>query len=202
MMEKLEIFRASAYEHLQRLIKKYNKKNRSVYLRDYEIVMNVLHDFGEDYSHATVIEKQAAKVLNLILEMQATNETGVAAKAYVGDAETLETILNKELVVNIDLLEKVKKGIPIEVTTSILLEEERKPLRREMQLKLISAQIDSLGYDDPLSLPDRAKSRLREKCISLDIGLFQGSSFDHAWKEGIKLKLFRMKNSDKFSKGR
>ncbi len=199
-MEKLEIFRAAAYEHLQKVIEKYDKNNQSIYIRDYQVVLNVLQDFGDEYSHATVLEKQAATVLDLILKIQAVNETGDGATVYAGEANTLEAILHKELVESIHTLEQLKKGMLTDMAKSIFFDNKPMVGRREMQLKVILEKITLLGYENSLSLPDGAKSRLKQSCISLNVKLFTESSFNHAWKEGVKRNLFRMENSEKFSK--
>jgi hypothetical protein len=69
--------------------------------------------------------------------------------------------------------------------------------RRELQHEVILAIIASLNYD-PFKIPDGGKSKIKGACLTRT-RIFTLSGFDHAWKEGLSKKLFKLENSEKYS---
>lgn len=69
--------------------------------------------------------------------------------------------------------------------------------KRDLQHQLILAVTNAFGYD-PLKIPTGGKSAIREVCLKR-VKIFTESAFDHAWKDGTSLGLFRLEESDKFS---
>ncbi len=69
--------------------------------------------------------------------------------------------------------------------------------KRDQQHQVILAVIDALGYE-PLKIPTGGKSKVRDICL-MRVKVFTESAFDHAWKDGTNLGLFRLLESEKFS---
>lgn len=70
--------------------------------------------------------------------------------------------------------------------------------RREFQHEIISAIIVALNYP-PLSIPDGGKAKIKNICLTRP-RIFTPSSFDHAWKDGLANKFYRMANHSKFTR--
>ena len=70
--------------------------------------------------------------------------------------------------------------------------------RREQQLEIILAVITALNFE-PLQIPDGGKAKIKVICLTRP-KFFTDAAFDHAWKEGVAKGLFKLENSDKYSK--
>jgi len=193
-MNKLEPARATAYEHLQAFIDDGACKN--IFNRDYHIVYNLLDKAGEQYSKSTAIQKQAAGILKVILDIEATNETSESSEIF--DGEKLSLILDKKLNHELNNLKRVIRGdLPTEFVIHKLNPNSKKIDRQiEAILKVISKE-----SFNPQALPYGSKAKIKAECLD-DSSLFTLHSFDHAWKEGSKRDLFKMANSEDYSKGR
>jgi len=75
--------------------------------------------------------------------------------------------------------------------------EDLKLSRREQQLEIILAVIYALNYQ-PLQIPTTGKTRIKAICLKLPRS-FTPDGFDHAWKKGLSVGLFKLLDSDKFS---
>ena len=72
------------------------------------------------------------------------------------------------------------------------------PSRRDQQLQIMLVVITALDFD-ALQIPDGGKSKIKKVCLTQP-RIFTHDSFDHAWKAGLKKNIFKLKNSDKYTK--
>jgi len=76
--------------------------------------------------------------------------------------------------------------------------EKNEPGRRQQQLDAIVEVIEKLGYE-PMAVPDSGKAKIKSIVLSQP-KLFTDRGFEHAWRSGVTSQLFRLQNSEKFSK--
>lgn len=67
---------------------------------------------------------------------------------------------------------------------------------RDRQHKDILAVIAELGFER-LKIPDGGKAQIKKSCLNM-LGIFTDAGFDHAWKAGLKINLFKLENEFKY----
>lgn len=197
-MRPFELERALAYQHLRRWLDRFQDRYDSggQFIGDWHLASELLTIKSGDAKFATPQELLAAYVLSYIIDIEAAVETGEAAGECNGT--TLLECLKAELFTHVEQLAKqtlsaAAETVAVEAPTTLLL----RLGRRERQLQKILNEIAALDFD-PMAIPDGGKSAIKKICQA-DLYLFAHTAFDHAWKSGLKLGLFKMENREKFA---
>lgn len=195
-MDITAIARATAYEHLGRWVDKYkieyglNQKNTD------RLMVDFLKSEEGEARFATPVELQAISILEEVLIIEDSRETGAAYDVLEGEAEDLQTILIRLLSKKISTLEKLLSG----GISSVISLDKEKTTKRDSQLNVIIEQIKKLEYE-PHSIPTGGKAKILNNCLMHSPKLFTESGFNHAWNVGLKRGMFRMIDHEKYSKG-
>lgn len=195
-MDITAIARATAYEHLGRWVDKYkieydlNPKNTD------RLLVDVLKSEEGEARFATPVELLAVSILEEVLIIEDSRETGAAYEVLEGETEELQVILIRLLSKKISTLEKLlSSGV-----SSVISRDKEKVARRDRQLNVIVEQIKNLEYES-FSIPFGGKAKILDDCLRHSPKLFTKSGFNHAWNEGLKRGMFRMIDHEKYSKG-
>lgn len=196
-MMPFDLERAQAYQHLGRWTAEFKDYYDSAqYVGDWFLATQLLVAKDGDAKFASPQELMAAEVLNCIVQIEATVETGEAYELHNG-VPLLETI-KSELRVYVDQLTRLTSSNTVKASNPAIETASRTQLtRRAQQHQQILNEIAALDFD-PMAIPDGGKSAIKKICQA-DLCLFAHTAFDHAWKSGLKLGLFKMENRDKFA---
>lgn len=195
-MKAYDLERAQAYQHLDRWTTEFKAHYDSgQYVGDWFLTTQLLVVKDGSAKFATPLELVAAEVLNSIIQIEATLESGEAYEAYNGT--TLLEAIKSELTGYLDQLSRfAPNSSQKDIVVSIETASRSQLTRRGQQHQQILDEIAALVFD-PMAIPDGGKASIKKMCLTYKT-LFTDASFDHAWKDGLKRGIFRMKNHKSF----